>query len=189
MVNSDEYPIRASQHVIEPSSTKLFRSKLPDEWVVRELSERDDEVDALVEISEQGRMTGRVFASQLKGESQFTLRGRPSASRRAERTSLGGLLVTGLSVAFLISAQGAAFAQDQGTPEQQEACKPDVFHLCSNFIPDADRITACLRGNEPQLSQSCHDVFFPPQAEKPKKTEPKKKSKARSDRKVFDPRL
>ena len=100
---------------------------------------------------------------------------------RGRRVGRGfGRYLGGFAIAFLISAQGAAFAQDQGTPEQQEACKPDVFRLCSQYIPDADRITACLRGNEPQLSQPCHDVFFPPQAEEPKKKETKKKSKTRN---------
>ncbi len=100
---------------------------------------------------------------------------------RGRRVGRGfGRYLAGFSIAVLISAQGTAFAQDQGTPEQQEACKPDVFRLCSQYIPDAERITACLRGNEPQLSQPCHDVFFPPQAEEPKKKDTKKKSKARN---------
>jgi len=42
-------------------------------------------------------------------------------------------------------AEAGALAQDYGTPEQQEACKPDVFRLCSSYIPDAERIAACLR--------------------------------------------
>lgn len=82
-------------------------------------------------------------------------------------------ILAGLSVAFVLCVSGAAFAQNQGTFEQQEACKPDVFRLCGNYIPDADRITACLREAGPQLSPPCHEVFFPPQPE-----EPKKKSKA-----------
>jgi hypothetical protein len=52
-------------------------------------------------------------------------------------------------------------ADAQGTQQQRDACTPDVFRLCGAYIPDADRITACLRGNGPRLSQPCYDVFFP----------------------------
>jgi len=51
----------------------------------------------------------------------------------------------------------------QGTDQQRQACTPDVFRLCGAYIPDAERITACLRGNGPRLSQPCYNVFFPPQ--------------------------
>ena len=47
----------------------------------------------------------------------------------------------------------------EGTPEQRSACQGDAFRLCSNFIPDADRITACLRQNEARLSKECRAVF------------------------------
>jgi hypothetical protein len=81
-----------------------------------------------------------------------------------------------LSIALSIMGQNGAFAQ--GTPEQQEACKPDVFRLCGNFIPDVDRIVACLKYNEPNLSPACHDVFFPVVVEQPKPKAKQKKKKA-----------
>jgi hypothetical protein len=52
-------------------------------------------------------------------------------------------------------------ASAQGTQRQRDACTPDVFRLCGAYIPDADRITACLRGNGSRLSKACYDVFFP----------------------------
>jgi hypothetical protein len=60
---------------------------------------------------------------------------------------------------FLLSAETSATAQ--GTERQRQACTPDVFRLCGAYIPDADRITACLRASGPRLSQPCYDVFFP----------------------------
>jgi len=51
---------------------------------------------------------------------------------------------------------GAAFAQ--GTMAQQDACRPDVFRLCSGFIPNVGEIVACLRGN--QARHACHQVMF-----------------------------
>ena len=51
----------------------------------------------------------------------------------------------------------------QGTEQEREACTPDVFRLCGAYIPDADRIVACLRGNPDQLSRACYSVLYPPQ--------------------------
>jgi hypothetical protein len=63
--------------------------------------------------------------------------------------SIGGLLV-----------QNTASAQDyRGTLEQQLACTPDVWRLCSDQVPDVNRIVACLRQNTPLLSRSCRAVF------------------------------
>ncbi|MBB4261786.1 MULTISPECIES: hypothetical protein [unclassified Bradyrhizobium] len=83
---------------------------------------------------------------------------------RTERIALGVALAVGGIV-----AQGAAFAQEyRGTMEQQMACTPDVWRLCSDQIPDVSRITACLQQNTPQLSSGCRAVFqsnnqMPPQ--------------------------
>jgi len=74
---------------------------------------------------------------------------------RIERITLGVALAVGGIV-----AQGAAFAQEyRGTMEQQMACTPDVWRLCSDQIPDTNRIVACLQQNTPQLSSACRAVF------------------------------
>src|SRR3954462_2581980 len=83
---------------------------------------------------------------------------------RTERIALG----VALAVRRIV-AQGAASAEEyRGTMEQQMACTPDVWRLCSDQIPDVSRITACLRQNTPQLSSGCRAVFqsnnqMPPQ--------------------------
>jgi hypothetical protein len=92
-------------------------------------------------------------------------------------------LGAGLFVALSIMGQNRAFAQ--GTPEQQAACQPDVMRLCGNFIPDVDRIVACLKYNEPNLNPACHDVFFPVVVEEPK---PKARPKAKPKQKKTEPR-
>jgi hypothetical protein len=74
---------------------------------------------------------------------------------RTERIALGVALAIGGIV-----AQSAAFAEEyRGTMEQQMACTPDVWRLCSDQIPDVNRITACLQQNTPQLSSGCRAVF------------------------------
>ncbi len=50
----------------------------------------------------------------------------------------------------------------QGTPAQQQACTPDVFRLCSSFIPDVPSITACLKQRRDDLSEECREAVFPP---------------------------
>jgi hypothetical protein len=72
-----------------------------------------------------------------------------------------------VAAAFLaVLASGTAFqsatrAQEyRGTMEQQMACTPDVWRLCSDQIPDVNRIVACLRQNAPNLSDECRAVFL-----------------------------
>jgi hypothetical protein len=67
--------------------------------------------------------------------------------------------ICAVTVSVLLSAGASAMAQ--GTEHQREACTPDVFRLCGAYIPDVDRITACLRANGSRLSKPCYDVFFP----------------------------
>ena len=65
-----------------------------------------------------------------------------------------------ISIGCGIASQNVAFSQEyRGTAEQQMACTPDVWRLCSAQIPDVDRIVACLRGNTAQLSPPCRAVF------------------------------
>ena len=70
-------------------------------------------------------------------------------------------LIGAALVAVVIGANSAAFAQ--GTMQQQNACRPDVFRLCGSYIPNVGEIVACLRGNEARLSEPCHEVMFPDQ--------------------------
>jgi hypothetical protein len=62
-----------------------------------------------------------------------------------------------IALALLLGAASPAAAQ--GTDYQRQACTPDVFRLCGAYIPDADRITTCLRASGPQLSRPCYEVF------------------------------
>ena len=68
-----------------------------------------------------------------------------------------------LSLAVAIAGIGAiapASSQEyRGTWEQQMACTPDVWRLCSDQVPDVGRIVTCLRQNTPQLSNNCRAVF------------------------------
>ncbi len=75
---------------------------------------------------------------------------------RLQRFVLSLAIATGGGTA----AQNVAFAEEyRGTWEQQMACTPDVMRLCSDQIPDVNRIVACLRQNTASLGNSCRAVF------------------------------
>ena len=70
------------------------------------------------------------------------------------------LMSFAISIACDIATHNVAFSQEyRGTAEQQMACTPDVWRLCSEQVPDVSRIVACLRQNTPQLSNNCRAVF------------------------------
>ena len=37
----------------------------------------------------------------------------------------------------------------------RQACTPDAMRLCSDFIPDVARVTACMKAKSSQLSPAC----------------------------------
>lgn len=61
--------------------------------------------------------------------------------------------------ALLAFARGALLHAEEGTRAQRGACKPDVFRLCGEFIPDHAAITACLERKLDELSPGCRAVF------------------------------
>jgi hypothetical protein len=63
------------------------------------------------------------------------------------------LIATALAFSALTSASYAY------TPEQQQMCQGDAMRLCGEFIPDVDRITACMIAKKSQLSEGCRAVF------------------------------
>ncbi len=69
------------------------------------------------------------------------------------RLRLALLLATGLG-AVLVSGETHAY-----TAEQQQACMPDAFRLCSSEIPDIERVKSCMVHNRSQLSPECRAFF------------------------------
>ncbi len=58
----------------------------------------------------------------------------------------------------LLFAAAPASAQ---APDAADRCTPDVMRLCSEFVPDADRIVQCLKAKRKQLSPSCATALQP----------------------------
>lgn len=67
-----------------------------------------------------------------------------------------------LLIAIWATGPTAELAFAQGTPEQRQACQPDAMRLCSEFVPDVDRITACMIKQRMRLSPACRAVFQTP---------------------------
>lgn len=62
--------------------------------------------------------------------------------------------------AVVLVCSTSVFAQqNQGTADQQGACAPDAFRLCSNYIPDPTNVASCLRQRRSELSGACGAVF------------------------------
>src|SRR5712692_8694946 len=73
--------------------------------------------------------------------------------------------LAGMTAAFGLSCAVSfmpAPAAAQGTPEQRQACQPDAMRLCGEFVPDVERITACMVKNRIRLSPPCRAVFSTP---------------------------
>lgn len=59
----------------------------------------------------------------------------------------------------LVCSTSVFAQQNRGTAEQQAACAPDAFRLCSNYIPDPTDVASCLRERRSELSGACGAVF------------------------------
>jgi hypothetical protein len=68
-----------------------------------------------------------------------------------------------LGMAWMVGFAPAPAAA-QGTPEQQQACTPDVMRLCSAFVPDVAKITVCMNKNRASISPACRIALHPPKA-------------------------
>ena len=67
-----KYPKRTSQHIKETASWKVLESKIPSNWIIRDLSERDYGIDAYIElVREDGSVTGELCSIQLKGTDEI----------------------------------------------------------------------------------------------------------------------
>ncbi len=59
----------------------------------------------------------------------------------------------------LIAASSAAIAQ-QGTPQEEAACRPDVRHFCHGKMgADNGTILACLQEHRAKLRRVCREVL------------------------------
>jgi hypothetical protein len=81
-------------------------------------------------------------------------------AREHRRVVVIGLCAARLMIALLaLMIVGKASAGERGSSDERRACVPDVLKHCGEFIPDPDRIAACLRRNLLDLSPECRIVM------------------------------
>jgi len=93
------------------------------------------------------------------------------------RSGIFAAAAAGLAL-WLVAAPASAQA-----PDAADRCTPDVMRLCSEFVPDADRIVQCLKVKRKQLSPSCASALQPASSKSggsksTSKSSKKKKSKS-----------
>jgi len=59
---------------------------------------------------------------------------------------------------MLLIAGSASSAAAQAS-DAADKCTGDVMRLCSEFVPDADRIVVCLKAKRRQLSSECRGAL------------------------------
>jgi hypothetical protein len=76
------------------------------------------------------------------------------------------LLVAALATAAMVIAADDGWARraqpaqpSEGTRQQRMDCADDARFVCGRFIPDVERITACMKANKRQLSPQCRRHF------------------------------
>jgi len=77
-------------------------------------------------------------------------------------TGRGNVFAGAALVAFGLAVGAgpmAGQAMAQGTAQHQMACQSDAFRLCSQFIPDADNVKACMLKQIRNLSPDCRAQF------------------------------
>ncbi len=64
-------------------------------------------------------------------------------------------LYTTLAIAIFATglSSAAALADDQG------ACMQDAFSICGQFIPNRERVAACLISNRSHVSPACRSAL------------------------------
>jgi hypothetical protein len=107
--------------------------------------------------------------SNLGDVRRGTAEGRASGVKRrtVEKQPMSNICKAGATAAFAaaatllwaVTAGLPAAAQEQGTEQARRVCTPDVFRLCTAFIPDPNRITVCLQQNISNLSPACRLVM------------------------------
>jgi hypothetical protein len=88
-MDENAYPLRHDSHVTDSAAKSIFRSTLPPEWMLRELSENDYGIDFQLEFTTADfRVTGQFAGIQLKGTSTGNMSIQGSHSISVNRRTL-----------------------------------------------------------------------------------------------------
>jgi hypothetical protein len=87
---------------------------------------------------------------------------------RIQTARLNVRAVTGLSavLGLTLTLGSLPAAAQQWTPQQRAACEPDAMRLCNQYVPDVQRVSACMSHYRRYLSPACRVVFYGGQRKK-----------------------
>lgn len=68
-------------------------------------------------------------------------------------------LVCLLMLFAIVSLYCSSWANAEVPQDVQQACTPDAMRLCSEFIPDVAKITACMKRKHAQISVECRTAM------------------------------
>jgi hypothetical protein len=63
-----------------------------------------------------------------------------------------------LAALIMMAFPSASMAQ-QGTPQEQAACRPDTRKLCRDLVGNDTAVLSCLQQNRAKLSRACREVL------------------------------
>src|SRR3982074_3584880 len=78
---------------------------------------------------------------------------------RLKRLHMTPIATAGLLLALTLTFLAPAPAAAQGTINPEQACRDDAFRLCNDYIPDRNKVGACLRSKARALSRDCRTVI------------------------------
>lgn len=77
-------PKRLDTHIKESDSWKILQNKIPAEWIIREVSERDYGIDCYIElVNRDNEVTGDLLSGQLKGQEKIEWQEKQDNSKEA----------------------------------------------------------------------------------------------------------
>ncbi|MCK5451575.1 MAG: DUF4365 domain-containing protein, partial [Candidatus Omnitrophica bacterium] len=83
------FPKRATSHIQETISWKIFQQKVSNKWIIRNVSERDYGIDAYVEmINNKSEITGDICFIQLKDTRNITWKNNNARQNRIKKETI-----------------------------------------------------------------------------------------------------
>jgi type II secretory pathway component PulL len=92
----------------------------------------------------------------MVAELTANIRGEPTMEIRTDRLHRRLMIIIAALFGFTLMSLPAAA---QGTQQQREACQDDAMRLCNQYVPDVNRITACMSQKRRYLSARCRAAF------------------------------
>jgi hypothetical protein len=79
--------------------------------------------------------------------------------RTAAQPKLRPIIAAAALLSLALTFASWPAAAQQWTPQQRAACEPDAMRLCNQYVPDVQRVSACMSHYRRHLSPACRAVF------------------------------